>query len=272
MAIHTLFEQRRADVERGWGSLNKEIALGFLVAHALGRTLSDDEAHEVGKRAGKLISTVKARIEKIKDRAEAKRSAARKAAGKDVALAATLVVRIADLDSEAAAARGELLEQRYDVGLPAEDAEMQQEQPSASRASSDELLAKAKAASIVADAAVEPADTERVAEMLRSDGSSCSYAKYKQLIALLDEREALQADLIAEAEAAERVRDLVLEKVVSLRTELLATQRAFEEVESAHDSADAAVRQLKGNECALSSAQKIARGLQEIVGGKQCKR
>ena len=114
--------------------------------------------------------------------------------------------------------------------------------------------------------------TPPAAAPLRSDGSSCSYAKYKQLIALLDEREALQADLIAEAEAAERVRDLVLEKVVSLRTELLATQRAFEEVESAHDSADAAVRQLKGNECALSSAQKIARGLQEIVGGKQCKR
>ena len=165
---------------------------------------------------------------------------------------------------------------------------MHLQQPSASRVSAEELLAKAKAASIVADAAVEPAEcalaaarrkalhamdaTERVTEMLRRDGGSCSDAKYKQLIALLDEREALQADLIAEAEAAERVRDLVLEKAVLLRTELLATQRAFEEVESAHDSADAAVRQLKGNECALSSAQKIARGLQEIVGGKQCKR
>ena len=100
LAIHTLFEQRRADVERGCGSLNKEIALGFLLADALGRSLSSDEAREIGKRAGKQVSTVKSKIEKLKERAKGKRSAARKAAKKDPEVQAALVMRIAEIDSE----------------------------------------------------------------------------------------------------------------------------------------------------------------------------
>ena len=72
LAIHTLFEQQRADVERGCGSLNKEVALGFLVADALGRSLSGEEAREVGKRAGKQVSTVKSKIDKLKDKERAR--------------------------------------------------------------------------------------------------------------------------------------------------------------------------------------------------------
>ena len=124
LAIHTLFEQRRADVERGCGSLNKEIALGFLVADTLNRRISGEEAREAGKRAGKQIATVKTKIDKLKERAKGKRSAARKAAGKDSALALTLVVRIAEIDTELTAARDLLLKQPYDLGLPDEDIEM----------------------------------------------------------------------------------------------------------------------------------------------------
>ena len=284
LAIHTLFEQRRADVERGCGSLNKEIALGFLVADALGCSISVDQAREIGKRAGKQVSSVKSKIEKLKDRARGKRSAARKSAQKEPALEATLVLRIAEIDAELDAARSKLLKQPYDVGLPGDDEEMNE--PACEVASPMQMLAKAKAASLVADAAIEPAElalaaarrkamkamdgTERAAELLKSAGIMCSDAQYKRLLGLLNEREALQVELIAEAEAAERVRDLTVEKAVLLRTELLATQRAFEEIKSARDSADAAVRQLERNERALSSAQKIARGLQEIVDGKQC--
>jgi len=61
---------------------------------------------------------------------------------------------------------------------------------------------------------------------------------------LVHEREQLQADFIAEAKAAEGVRDATLEKAVLLRAELLATQHAFEECKSAREGVDLAVRAL----------------------------
>ena len=282
-AIHTLFEQRRTDVQRGCGSLNKEVALGFLVADALGRRLlSDEQAREVGKRAGKQVATLKARIERIKERARGKRSAARKAAKKDASLEARLVVRVAEIDTEAATAHSELLEQPYNVGLPDEDVEMKE---SSCDASPEAMLAKAKAALIVAEAAVQPAEAalavarrkamramdglENTLSMLKSDGATCSDARYKQLKALVDEYERLQADFISEAEAAEGVRDATYERVGLLYAELRATERALAESFAERERADEFRRQLENNECALARAQKIAGGLQEIVEGKQ---
>ena len=81
-AVRQLFEQKRKEMctspERSDLKLSQEEALGWLLAHARGRRLLDEEARPIGKGAGEQATAAKKLLDAVRDAAKTKRSKARK--------------------------------------------------------------------------------------------------------------------------------------------------------------------------------------------------
>lgn len=118
-AVHELFELQRAEVQRSWGGmLDQEEALAYLICDALGLELLPAEARKIGNKAGILLKAAKAKDEKLRGGASAKRSKVRAAVAKEPARAAGLEERLAEIDSALVTSRAELWRSPEQLNLP----------------------------------------------------------------------------------------------------------------------------------------------------------
>lgn len=122
-AVDALFvEHGLAAVQASVGmqdKLDKEEAVGLLLADAVGHEIDAADARAVGKRANSKASEERAKLKKAAARAAANATNATKAAEKDVAKAAGLEQRLAELAKAAAAERAAILNATFDLKLPA---------------------------------------------------------------------------------------------------------------------------------------------------------
>ena len=115
--VFELFDNKknRVTIEESWGEMiDKEEAVAFLVADAVGVELLPTEARNIGVDMRTAITSkerppgAKVKEDKIKGNAAAKKSKARKAAEKDEAKAAGLAAKIKAIDDECLRQRVEL--------------------------------------------------------------------------------------------------------------------------------------------------------------------
>ena len=78
-AVQTLFEQERAEVQRSCTMLDREEALGYLLADVRGQQLLPEEARAIGKRASKHVKAAKEAAAKAAKAVASKRCKARAA-------------------------------------------------------------------------------------------------------------------------------------------------------------------------------------------------
>jgi hypothetical protein len=113
-AVNDLFGARRADIHESCGALDREEALGYLVADCLGRELIDTEARAVGKRANYRMSACKTEVEKAEASAKKRTSRVRGKVTNEVVLEA----RLATIEEEKASAIAAVYDATYDLKLP----------------------------------------------------------------------------------------------------------------------------------------------------------
>jgi len=113
-AVNDLFGARRADIHESCGALDREEALGYLVADCLGRELIDTEARAVGKRANYRMSACKTEVEKAEASAKKRTSRVRGKVTNEVVIEA----RLATIEEEKASAIAAVYDATYDLKLP----------------------------------------------------------------------------------------------------------------------------------------------------------